>query len=272
MVSQSYAKSHTVKLGGTMTLGGKNFTVVGIVTAPLSGQTTDVYVPLNDLQTISKRTGRSNVVVVRTTNASKVASVSSSIKKQLPGAQVANAADLAKQVNGSLVDSANVAHRLGLVLAIVALVAAFGLATLLTLGGVAKRVRELGTLKAIGWRPGLVVRQVIGESAVVGVLGGILGAILGIGAASLLGAFSPKLSAQSVQATGNGQFGFGFFARRFGDSAQAASSVVHLKAPVHPSMVLIAIGLAILGGLIAGAIGAMRAARLRPADAMRDVG
>ncbi len=36
-------------------------------------------------------------------------------------------------------------------------------------------------------------------------------------------------------------------------------------------LLLIAVGLAVLGGLIAGAVGGMRAARLRPAEALRSI-
>ena len=39
---------------------------------------------------------------------------------------------------------------------------------LLTLSSVAKRTKELGTLKAIGWPQSKVVRQVSGESLVQG--------------------------------------------------------------------------------------------------------
>jgi ABC-type antimicrobial peptide transport system permease subunit len=46
---------------------------------------------------------------------------------------------------------------------------------------------------------------------------------------------------------------------------------VQLTAPVSLWIVLLAAGLAVLGGLVAGGIGAFRAARLRPADAMREV-
>jgi ABC-type antimicrobial peptide transport system permease subunit len=44
-----------------------------------------------------------------------------------------------------------------------------------------------------------------------------------------------------------------------------------LHAPITVTIILIAVGLAILGGLLAGAIGGWRAARLRPAEALRSV-
>jgi len=44
---------------------------------------------------------------------------------------------------------------------------------------------------------------------------------------------------------------------------------VQLGAPVSVQLALIAVGLAVAGGLLAGAFGGWRAARLRPADALR---
>ena len=52
---------------------------------------------------------------------------------------------------------------------------------------------------------------------------------------------------------------------------QAGSELVQLKASVDAGLVLVAIGLALLGGLFAGALGSLRAARLRPADALRHI-
>ena len=73
------------------------------------------------------------------------------IQTALPQAQVASSKDVADKITGSLVDASNLSHDLGLVLSIIAAVAAFMLAALLTLSSVGKRVRELGTLKALGW-------------------------------------------------------------------------------------------------------------------------
>jgi ABC-type antimicrobial peptide transport system permease subunit len=51
----------------------------------------------------------------------------------------------------------------------------------------------------------------------------------------------------------------------------AATTEVVLQAPITIPIILVAVGLAIVGGLLAGAIGGWRAARLRPAEALRSV-
>ena len=58
----------------------------------------------------------------------------------------------------------------------------------------------------------------------------------------------------------------------FGQGQVATGSTeVALSAPVDAGLIVLAVALALLGGLIAGAIGATRAARLRPAEALRSV-
>ncbi len=46
---------------------------------------------------------------------------------------------------------------------------------------------------------------------------------------------------------------------------------MHLSAPVTIAAIVLAVGLAVLGGLIAGGFGGWRAARLRPAAALSKV-
>ena len=49
----------------------------------------------------------------------------------------------------------------------------------------------------------------------------------------------------------------------------SGSEEIPLNASVSVALLAGAVGLALLGGLIAGAVGGFRAARLRPADALR---
>jgi ABC-type antimicrobial peptide transport system permease subunit len=263
LVSASYASRHSLKVGSTLNLNGRKFKVVGLVEPPLGGQTADVYLPLAQLQDLSDQKGLVNVVLVRADDSSSVATAEESISANYSEAQVASSQQVADRISGSLVDAANLSRDLGLALSIVAAVAAFILAALLALSSVGKRVRELGTLKALGWTQWKVVRQIAGESLAVGVLGGIAGVALGLLVAGLIDAFGPTLTASST--TG----GFSLFGVE--QAAQTASQSVSLTAPTGITILLVGLGLALLGGLLAGMVGALRAARLRPADALRTV-
>ena len=115
---------------------------------------------------------------MRAASASKVSSVASAIRSSFSGSSVTTAKDLAERVSGSLVDAKNLSKKLGTALELIGLLAAVLFAILLTLSSVAKRTRELGTLKAVCWSQKLVVRQVTGESLLQGLLGGAVGVLI----------------------------------------------------------------------------------------------
>jgi ABC-type antimicrobial peptide transport system permease subunit len=143
------------------------------------------------------------------------------------------------------------------------LAVAFLVSTLLTTAAVSRRVREFGTLKALGWPGRRIIGQVMGESMVMGVCGAVAGVALGYGGAALVAALAPTLSA-SV-GTGGGSAG--------GSVADTTSIVeVTFAAPVTAGTVALAVLLAMSGGLVAGSFGGWRAARLRPAAALARVG
>ncbi|MBA3263511.1 MAG: ABC transporter permease [Thermoleophilaceae bacterium] len=265
VVDLAFARQNGIGVGDETAVAGEEFEVVGLASAPLGGDASNAYVELGQLQQLSDREGRVNQVQVRADSADAVAALESEIAGQLEGAEVVTASDLADRVGGSLDDADALSSKLGTALAIVALAAAFLIATLLTLSSVQKRTRELGTLKALGWRQRLVVRQVAGESLVQGALGGLLGAAIGVAGAAIIDQIGPTLEA-SVEGQSNG--GFDPFGQ--GDVTAGSTDVV-LGAPVDPALLLLAIGLAIVGGLFAGAAGGLRAARLRPAEALRSV-
>jgi ABC-type antimicrobial peptide transport system permease subunit len=265
LLAASYAQRHKLNVGSDLELNGTPFTVVGLVKPPLGGQSADVYIPIHALQRLAGEKDLANVILVRAKSSQDVSNVQKEIQTTLgSGADVASAKQVADSINGSLVDASNLSHSLGLVLAIVAAAAAFLLAVLLTLSSVGKRVREIGTLKALGWSQWLVVRQIVAECLTIGILGGLLGVLLGIGAAALIGAVGPDLNASTT--TGASQiFGLG------STFARTATTSVTLDAPLTLGLILVGLALALGGGLLAGTAGALRAARLRPADALRQV-
>jgi len=266
LVGAAYAQRQGLEVGSAIDLNGTNVKVVGLVKPPLGGQSADVYVTRKQLQTLAKEKGLANVILVRANSSNDVGTVQQEIEQALgQNAQVASSQQVADSINGSLVDAANLSHDLGLVLAILAAGAAFLLAALLTLSSIGKRVRELGTLKALGWSQWLVVRQVVGESLATAVAGGLLGVVLGVLAAFAIDAFGPSLSASSTSGGAEGLFGLG---RAL---SHTATTSVSLDAPLTGGLLALGFVLAVAGGLIAGTAGAFRAARLRPADALRQV-
>ena len=203
--------------------------------------------------------------------------------------------DLASEVTGSLSNASSLANNLGKWLAVAVLIAAFLLASLLTLAAVSRRVREFGTLKALGWKSRRIVGQVMGESVTLGLIGGVIGVGLGLAGAEIVSKMSPKLTAVVGQTTGSAtpggarQFGFGGSGGgggggglgggggfggggAFSHAPAAGHTVaVYLTPSVSSSVILLAVVLAVAGGVIAGIFGGWRAARLRPAAALSEV-
>ncbi|MFF7949803.1 ABC transporter permease [Streptomyces griseorubiginosus] len=269
VLDSAYAKEKKLKVGSTLTVKSVKFTVIGIATADSGDAAANVYIPLAQAQTLSDSKNKVTTIYVKTTDSQKIDSVKSAIQKNISGTTVTTSADLASTVSGSLSTASSLASNVGKWLSIAVLVAAFLVAGLLTSSAVSRRVREFGTLKALGWKSGRVTRQVVGEAMANGLLGGVLGIALGLAGAYAVTAISPTLQAQLGGGGGGagGTGGFGGFGRR----AAAKTLDVSLTAPVSLTTVAIAVGLAVAGGLIAGAFGGWRASRLRPADALRRV-
>jgi putative ABC transport system permease protein len=98
---------------------------------------------------------------------------------------------------------------------------------------VTERVREIGLRKALGARPRIIRRQFLVEASVLGLAGGILGAVVGIAGSTVLPHF--------------------------------ISSPVALSPSAAAAAIAVAVGI----GVAFGVYPASRAARLAPIDALR---
>jgi ABC-type antimicrobial peptide transport system permease subunit len=269
LVTTAYASQKGLKVGDTLTINKVGYRIVGLVNPTLTGDVSDVYFSISNLQTLSTNSNRINEVLVSVDNANDVNAVAKAIKKALPGATVLTSASLADQVTGSLSNARKLANDLGGALALVVLLAAFLIAGLLTLSSVSKRVREIGSLRAIGWSRGRVVRQIMAETLGIGVVGGVIGIAVGAVICLIIGAVGPALSVSSTGLAVGASKVSGLLGQT---TSATVARTVHLTAPIHPLTIVIAFAGALLGGLIAGAVGGWRAARLAPASALRDLG
>ncbi|MFC1997425.1 FtsX-like permease family protein [Chloroflexota bacterium] len=102
---------------------------------------------------------------------------------------------------------------------------------------VMERTREIGVLRSVGWNKWRIMRMILGESLVVGILGGIIGFILGW----------LMLVASSD------------FTSFFGATVDN----------IRPAIIQQAFGTVLILGFVGGAYPAWRASRLQPVEALR---
>jgi putative ABC transport system permease protein len=287
LVDAGYASSHDIKLGSTTTIGGARFTVIGLISQPESGSPPNMYIPLARAQALATDPGTSksmkgevDTVYVTAASATDIDTVQNEIEHLLPAATVTSSSDLASEITGSAASAAKLAGALGKWLAVLVLIAAFAVASLLTMAAVARRVPEFGTLKALGWRSSRIVGQVLGESVSTGIIGGLAGVGLGFAGVAIIDKIAPKLSDTVPSASGafgapqtvTGPGGVVGGALIGGPTTGHTTVVVPMSASVTIGAIVLAVVLAIAGGLLAGSFGGWRAARLRPAAALTRVG
>ena len=274
LVDATYATTNEIAVGDTIDVAGSDVEIVGIVasTADSADTAADVYLPLDTAQDLSGAGDVVSTVYVQAESASSIDAVQAALAEELPDATITSQSELAATVSGSLSSATSLITNLGTWLSIIVLAVAVLLSVLLTLSAVSRRTREFGTLKAIGWSNGRVVRQVAGESMVQGLIGGVVGLALGIAGIVVIDLVKPTVAAAAASTAEGGPGGMGGGPTGGGDmfqTQQAADIVLH--APFTPWVLVAAVGLAVLGGLVAGAFGGWRAARLSPAEALRSV-
>ena len=203
------------------------------MTEPAGDDSTNVYIPLTVAQSLSGLKNDVNTIYVSATSGSDITSVANAITKSVPGVTITDQDTLASQVTGSISSASSLANNLGKWLAIAVLIAAFLLASLLTMSAVSRRIREFGTLKALGWKSRRVVFQVMGESIAIGIVGGAIGVGLGFLGAAAVGHFAHPLTASLGSTTTARRRPAG--RARSPAAAASAAALAEPAAPVAPA-------------------------------------
>jgi ABC-type antimicrobial peptide transport system permease subunit len=159
----------------------------------------------------------------------------------------------------------NIIGQFGLLLASIAgislSVAGLGTMNILMIT-VLERTREIGVMKAIGFKNRDILLLYIAESSLIGIIGGLIGIVIGIIGANILPQILSYSFLRTPQPRGPGPSpgGPGFGGQQ-----------VNLSyTPVIPlDMVVIAYAIAILVSMVAGFYPAWRASRMDPVRALR---
>lgn len=227
------------KTGDTLTILGETFTITGVFHGGTALETGAVIIPLDQMQNISSRQGKVTAfhVRLRSTPAGEsyeqyVAQVQKEIEALDPGIRAEAAAERAG--NNQIVDMAHaVAWGTSSIALLIGIV---GIANTMAMS-VFERTREIGVLRALGWKGRHVVLLILTEAGVLGLVGGLLGILVGLGALWIL-SIMPQ-----------------------------TASVVSLS--ISPDHLVESLLIAVGSGLVAGAYPAWRASRLSPVEALR---
>jgi len=141
-------------------------------------------------------------------------------------------------------------------------VGAVGIVTTLY-NSVTERIREIGTMKAIGAQGKDILALFLVEAVLIGILGATIGLLAGIGAGYALSSISVTLP------TGGGGGGGGTFAGGVRAAASAVASLPHV-APIFLPVDMIKVWiLSVILSIAAGLFPAWKASRLSPMVALR---
>jgi putative ABC transport system permease protein len=238
MLGDLLAENLKKRPGDTLEIQGSSFTVCAIYHGASALEAGAVIMPLDQLQILSSLQGKVSTIHVRLrpapigTNPDEyLRRAQAQIEAALPGLRAVPASERASNNQFVRLAHASAWGTSGIAL----LIGILGIANTMAMS-VFERTKEIGILRALGWRRWQVMSLIELEALFLGFGGGILGIAIGWGALALLSAMP--------------------------QTASIVSTVFPLR------LVAEAIGIAILAGLIAGALPAWRGAKLSPIEAL----
>jgi ABC-type antimicrobial peptide transport system permease subunit len=265
----NYASEHHLQPGSTVTISGMPFTVVGLVDTTRAGQVANanLYIPLADAQSLASaapnvsnvhdiRPNDANIIFIRA-NPAQAPAIADQISKILGKDAIVTTPRSFDRVLGatfSLID------RFGLLVGLAGLlVAAVGLLRT-TAAGLWERRRDVGVMRAVGWRRKDVIVQLSLETLALIALGWLTGILISGAVTWAFGFTSVTVPVPWELAPTPMMLPGGPLKR---------GVTLPLTAQINPQMALVALGLAILCGGLVGIFLASRATHVKPMEVLR---
>ena len=236
-----------IKVGENILINGKSFEVIGILKSASSFQINQaILMNEEDMKSLLNIGDEYDIITVQISNAKNIESIAEKIKEELRKDRKEKIGEEDFSVQTPLQAISGVNTILDIINLIVEGIAAISL----LIGGVGiantmytsvlERRKEIGTMKAIGAKNIEILYIFIIESGLLGLIGGIAGAGLGIG------------MALGVAGIANAAFG---------------SEILNIQ--LSFPLIFSAIAFSFLIGLISGLIPAFQASKLKPVEALR---
>lgn len=265
----NYAAENNLTLGSVVTIANQAYTIVGLVDTSRAGQVANAnfYVPFSDAQAFAHaspnvlnvhdfRADDANILFIRA-EPGRAPAVAEQVRSLLGSDAIVTTPRSFDQVLGATFD---LIDRFGLLVGLAGVLV--GTAGLLrtTAAGLLERRRDVGLMRAVGWRRSEVVRQLLAETLA---LAG-LGALTGLGLASLASwglGFTRVEVPVPWELSPTPMF--------VAEGPKKMGVTVPLDASVSPELAVGAFILALLAGSLVSLWMARRAAGIKPAEVWR---
>jgi len=182
MLGEAISKDLGKTVGDKLVLREEEFTITGVFQTGAIYQDRGLAMPLNKLQELEKKEGYVTVIYVELEEEANLDTVCKQIEENFANlVTIKSASELGKVDQGL-----NIMNAASLAVSILAiLIGGIGVTNTMMMS-VFERTREIGVLRAVGWKKRRVLIMILGESITLCIFSVLIGSLLGIIGARLL--------------------------------------------------------------------------------------
>jgi len=192
IVDEYYAKQNKVHAGDYVTIKNKRWHVAGIFE---QGKLARIILPIDVLQNLTGNTGKVTSVYLKLDNPANTQSVIQELRSRLQDYQIYSIDEFVSQFS---VNNVPMLREFIYVVIGLGIIVGFLVVFLSMYTAVLERTREIGVLKAIGASSGFILNVLLRETAVLAVMGSVLGIILTYGTRWMIMTFAPGTLIQAI--------------------------------------------------------------------------